>query len=187
MNSHSYQDQPSAWIKRFMPLIPADGEVLDLACGAGRHARALAASGHSVLAVDRDAEALKNVVANGITALQVELEHGNWPFAPNRFAAIVVTNYLHRPLFPHILNSLASQGILIYETFSQGNGRFGKPSNPDFLLMPGELLSLVQASCSMRVVAFEDGYVVMPKPAMVQRICAIKQISEVQSECLRLL
>lgn len=168
----------SIWVARFAPLIPA-GEVLDLACGGGRHTRMLAQMGHDVLAVDRDATALAQVAGERITALQIDLESGsdgNWPFEANRFAGIVVTNYLHRPLFLHILASLAPGGVLIYETFAQGNERFGKPSNPDFLLMPGELLEIMRSSDLMpvRVLAFEDGYTDIPKPAMVQRVCAVK-------------
>ena len=98
----------------------------------------------------------------------------DWPLHPERFAGIVVTNYLHRPLFAPLLESLASGGVLIYETFAQENGRFGKPSNPDFLLAPGELLHIAQARPGLRVLAFEDGYSALPKPAMIQRICILK-------------
>lgn len=127
------------------------------------------------------------LAAEGFMIQQVDLETGQaeaWPFPPNRFAAIVVTNYLHRPLFPRILDSLAPNGVLLYETFAQGNEQFGKPSNPDFLLMPGELL---QHARFLRVIAFEDGYVEHPKPAMVQRICAIKASGHVDYSKLRLI
>lgn len=170
--------QPSAWVERFAPLI-SPGEVLDLACGSGRHSRLLAAMGHPVCALDRDGPALAGLAAlglPGITTLQFDLENGApWPFAPARFAGIVVTNYLHRPLFAAMLASLAPGGVLIYETFACGNERYGKPSNPDFLLRPGELLDIVRHSAihGWRIVAFEDGYMAAPKPAMVQRICAI--------------
>jgi SAM-dependent methyltransferase len=164
-----------------------------LACGSGRHTRFLAAAGHPVLAVDRDVAALAETRARsaGIVTLQLDLEHGGdtrWPFEAGRFSGIVVTNYLHRPLFPHIVASLAPGGVLIYETFASGNGRFGKPSNPDFLLQPGELLELVQTcvSAPLHVVAFEDGYVDSPRPAMVQRICAAKLASGVLPDRLRL-
>jgi SAM-dependent methyltransferase len=193
VDPHSALDEPSGWVARFAPLI-APGEVLDLACGGGRHARLLAGKGHQVLAVDRDAAALLRAAGEGICTLQLDLECAgdgqvSWPFEANRFAGIVVTNYLHRPLFPHILASLAPGGLLIYETFAQGNERFGKPSNPDFLLAPGELLKAVQGDGStrpLRVTAFEDGYVPMPKPAMVQRICAVKDLADAMPERLRL-
>lgn len=152
--------------------------MLDLACGGGRHARLLAQLGHSVLAVDRDVEALAAASGQGIQTRQIDLERNDstWPFDDGRFAGIVVTNYLHRPLFPYLLGSLAPGGILIYETFAQGNEQFGKPSNPSFLLAPGELLEVVanEKETSLRVIAFEDGYVEEPKPAIVQRICVFK-------------
>jgi SAM-dependent methyltransferase len=161
----------SPWVARFASLVPA-GEVLDLACGYGRHAKLFAQQGHTVLAVDRDAEALASLAQDGIPTLQADLEGGNpWPFAGARFSGIVVTNYLHRPLFPGILHSLVPGGVLLMETFAQGNGQFGKPSNPDFLLAPGELLAATQG---LHVVAYEDGYIESPKPALVQRVCAIK-------------
>jgi SAM-dependent methyltransferase len=185
-------DEPSPWVKRLAPLIPA-GEVLDLACGGGRHARLLAAMGHAVLAVDRDADALNRVAGDRIAALQIDLEKSGdqpfvWPFAANRFAGIVVTNYLHRPLFPHLAASLAPDGVLIYETFAQGNGRFGKPSNPDFLLEPGELLEMARMNFkhSLRVIAYEDGFIDQPRPAMVQRICAVKVDSGGATDSFRL-
>lgn len=175
----------SPWISRFGGLIPISaGTVLDLACGNGRHALWLAQRGLQVLAVDRNPELLAEIDAAGISAIatrQIELEAGPSDalaalFQAHRFSAVVVTNYLHRPLFPAILESVAQQGVLLYETFAAGNEQFGKPSNPDFLLQPGELLALLAAdtASNWRVVAFEDGYVAEPKPAMLQRICAIK-------------
>ena len=172
MSHRPAQDQPSGWVARFAPLLPP-GEALDLACGHGRHARLLAALGHTVLAVDRDPAALAACAGPGVRALQLDLEEEGccWPFAPGRFVGIVVTNYLHRPLFPLLIDCLAEGGVLIYETFAAGNGQFGKPSNPAFLLEPGELL---RRTAGLRVLAFEDGYVDSPQPAMVQRICALK-------------
>ena len=185
---HAPLDSPSGWVARFAPLIPS-GEVLDVACGGGRHSRFMASLGYQVLAIDRDGEALARIVGQGIRTQQIDLETGTglaWPYAPGRFAGIVVTNYLHRPLFPLILDSLAEGGVLIYETFARGNERFGKPSNPDFLLKPGELLEMVRSGIArgLRVVAFEDGYVEHPRPAMVQRICAIKAAAGDFTSCL---
>lgn len=181
---HFAIEQPSDWVARFAPSVPA-GLVLDLACGGGRHARHFALLGHPVLAVDRNAEALERVAALGLARVQVQqadLElpadqvaaQDGWPFAPSRFAGIVVTNYLHRPLFPAMLQSLQPGGVLIYETFALGNERHGKPSNPAFLLQPGELLQqLAGQGRPVHVLAFEDGYVEQPRPARVQRICLI--------------
>lgn len=164
---------PSAWIVRFAALIRAGGRVLDLACGTGRHARFLAGLGHAVAAVDRDAAALSALAGlTGVTPLQADLEGAPWPFGGQSFAAIVVTNYLYRPLFPHLIEALAEGGVLLYETFMQGNERFGRPSNADFLLRPGELLEAFGAR--LHVVAFEQGEVRQPKPAVVQRLCAVR-------------
>jgi SAM-dependent methyltransferase len=162
----------SGWVERFAGCIPA-GEVLDLACGTGRHARHLAALGHPVIALDRDAGALAQAAGLGITTMQYDLEAEGaaWPFAAGRFAGIVVTNYLHRPLMEAIAASLQANGVLIYETFAVGNEQFGKPSNPAFLLGRGELLEHA-ARAGLRVLAFEDGYSAMPQPAMLQRLCA---------------
>ena len=169
---HGAGDNPSAWVARWAPVIPP-GETLDLACGGGRHARLLASLGHPVLAVDRDAAALAQAAGPGITTFRYDLEEEGapWPFAPGRFAGIVVTNYLHRPLFAHLAGALAPGGILVYETFALGNERFGKPSNPAFLLAPGELLD-VAARHGLKVLAFEDGVIDAPRPARVQRLCA---------------
>jgi SAM-dependent methyltransferase len=174
---HAANDGASAWVRRWAPLIH-QGEVLDLACGGGRHARLLAGLGHTVIALDRDPQALAQVQAgehgDAITTVEYDLEAPGavWPFAPRSLSAIVVTNYLYRPLLPPLTASLAPDGILIYETFARGNEVFGKPSNPDFLLMPGELLGFAGRS-GLRVVAFEDGVVQSPKPARVQRLCAV--------------
>ncbi len=179
MSLHLQQDQPSAWVRRFAPLMPR-GQALDLACGGGRHARLLASLGLEVLAVDRDPQALAATAGKRIHTLAFDLERADaesdpaFPLRDGRFSGIVVTNYLHRPLLPRLLSALAEGGVLIYETFAQGNGQFGKPSNPDFLLEPGELLQAVidhSGRSSLRVIAFEDGYTATPKPAMVQRLC----------------
>jgi len=154
-----------------MSMAPPACGVLDVACGSGRHARLFAARGHAVEAVDRDGAALANLsgVAR-IATRTVDLEAGCWPYAGRTFGAVVVTHYLHRPLFPLLLDAIAPGGVLIYETFAAGNERFGRPANPDFLLKPGELLEVVHGR--LRVMAFEDLYVDSPRPAMIQRICA---------------
>lgn len=142
--------------------------MLDVACGGGRHALIFAERGFEVFAVDRESQGLPN----SIHFLQADLESGApWPYAGKRFAAIVVANYLHRPLFARLVQSLDEGGVLIYETFMAGNERYGRPSNPHFLLRPGELL---EAFAGLTVVAFEQGLVERPKRAMVQRICAIR-------------
>jgi SAM-dependent methyltransferase len=165
---------PSVWVERWARLIAPGAEVLDLACGEGRHARLLAARGHRVTALDRDREALAALAdLAGIEPLRADLEDGSpWPLAGRRFGGIVVTNYLHRPLFRNLIDALAPQGVLIYETFMSGNERFGKPSNPQFLLRPGELLEAFGAA--LGVVAFEQGVVARPKPAALQRLCALR-------------
>jgi SAM-dependent methyltransferase len=162
----------SPWVARFAPLARA-GEALDLACGSGRHTRLLAARGMQVLALDRNAELLAPLAGQNVSTLQhdLETEDAVWPFEPGRFALIVVTNYLHRPLFPQLAASLRPDGILIYETFAQGNQVYGKPSNPDFLLAPEELLGLARQG-GLQVLAYEDGHVDRPNPAQVQRLCA---------------
>jgi SAM-dependent methyltransferase len=171
---HDVKLPPSAWVERWARLIAPGAEVLDLACGEGRHARLLAARGHRVTALDRDREALAALAGlAGIEPLRADLEDGSpWPLAGRRFGGIVVTNYLHRPLFRNLIDALAPQGVLIYETFMSGNERFGKPSNPQFLLRPGELLEAFGAA--LGVVAFEQGVVARPKPAALQRLCALR-------------
>lgn len=154
---------------RWMPLVRPGGEVLDLACGAGRHSVALARLGFEVSAVDRDTSLFADP-PSGVTLLQADLEGGPWPYPGTRFDGIFVTNYLHRPLLPVLVGSLEPGGVLVYETFARGNERFGKPSNPAFLLAPGELLEAVAGR--LRVLAYEDLVVDSPRPAAVQRICA---------------
>ena len=173
---------PSAWVTRWAHLI-RPGEVLDLACGQGRHARYLAERGHRVTAVDRDREALATLAGEArVSTLCADLEDGSpWPLAGRRFEAIVVANYLHRPLFRHLIEALAPGGVLVYETFMLGNERFGKPSNPEFLLRPGELLAALGGA--LEVLAFEQGRVSRPKPAVVQRLCAVNgAVAEVALE-----
>src|SRR6266853_2388719 len=161
---------PSAWVKRFLPLIKPGGRVLDLAAGSGRHSRLSCESGFTVRAVDRDVSALLALAGPRCEVRQVDLETGApWPLG-GVYDGIVVTNYLHRPLLPAIAQALAPDGILIYETLALGNERLGRPRNPDFLLRPGELL---QAFARLTVIAFEEGEITVPRPAVVQRIAAV--------------
>lgn len=158
---------------RWAPLVPNAARVLDLACGFGRHARYFAGRGCRVMAVDRDPAALAALAGvPGVTTRAADLEGAAWPFSAGGFDAVVVTNYLHRPLFGPVVDVLAPGGVLLYETFMLGNERFGKPSNPDFLLRPGELLEAVGAR--LAVVAFEQGWVERPGPAVIQRLCAVR-------------
>lgn len=166
-------EAPSPWIVRFTHLIAVGGRVLDLACGRGRHARYLAARGHPIVAVDRDPDALSDLAGiDRIDARCLDLERGQWPLAGEIFAGIVVTNYLHRPLFPYLAAALAADGALLYETFAAGNEAHGRPSNPEFLLAPGELLEWVTGW--LTVVAFEQGHVQEgARGAVVQRLAAV--------------
>jgi SAM-dependent methyltransferase len=166
---------PSSWIARHANLIPKPGPVLDLAAGSGRHTRYFKDLGYCVVAVDRDISGLADLAGDAqITIIAADLEGGKpWPLADRRFAGIVVTNYLHRPLFPRIAAALEPGGVLLYETFEVGNERFGKPSNPDFLLRPGELLDFARAE-GLIVRAYESGEVQEPRPAVVQRMAAIR-------------
>lgn len=177
---HSVLSPASPWVLRFAPLVAAGGSVLDLACGSGRHLRLFHQRRHPVVGVDRDLSGVADLDGtDGVTLVQADLEGGAnredggpWPLPTDQpFAGIVVTNYLHRPLFPALLDALAPGGVLIYETFAIGNARFGRPSSPAFLLREGELLEATRDR--LRVVAFEHGEIAAPKPAVVQRICAV--------------
>lgn len=161
---------PSAWVRRFLPLIASGGRVLDLAAGGGRHTRLLLDRGFAVCAIDRDIAALLPLAGPRCQLRQIDLESGAaWPLDQG-YDGIVVTNYLHRPLLPAIGRALAPGGTLIYETFAVGNERFGHPRNPDFLLRPGELL---EAFAGLTIVAFEQGEVSVPRAAVMQRLTAI--------------
>lgn len=167
---------PSDWVCRWTHLIPdqrpGGPRALDLACGSGRHTRWLVRQGCHVTAVDRDADALTTLadLAPMACTVAADVEDGPWPLPGQTFDAVVVTNYLWRPLWPQILASLAPGGVLVYETFAHGNATVGKPSRPDFLLQPGELL---QVCAGLRVVAYEDGFLPQPE-RYVQRICAVR-------------
>lgn len=171
---HGAGAAPSAWICRWGCVIPAGGTVIDVACGAGRHARWFAERGCEVTAVDRN-PAIEATLAgvDRVTCVVADLEADAWPFGAARFDAVVVANYLHRPLLPQLVASVAAGGLLIYETFAAGNERFGRPSNPDFLLQPGELLEAVRGR--LRVIGYEDLEVDLPSPAMIQRIAARRE------------
>jgi SAM-dependent methyltransferase len=164
------QHSPSAWVRRFAPLIRPGGRVLDLAAGAGRHTRLLLELGFAVTAADRDIAALQPLSRGNCEVRAVDLETGAPWTLGGGYVGIVVTNYLFRPLLPAIAAALATGGVVIYETFALGNERLGRPRNPDFLLRPGELL---EAFAALTVVAFEQGEVSEPRPAVIQRIAAI--------------
>ena len=168
MNPH-FDLPPSPWIVRWTMLIRPGGAVLDVACGAGRHARWLAQMGFEVDAVDRDPSLFADPPAR-VKLTGADIEAGPWPYAGRRFDAIVVANYLHRPLLPVLVESLEPGGVFLYETFARGNERFGKPSNPAFLLEHGELLDAVRGR--LMIMAYEDLVVAEPRPAAVQRVCA---------------
>jgi SAM-dependent methyltransferase len=163
---------PSPWLLRWAHLLQPGASVLDLACGSGRHLRWLAERGFQVSGIDRDAAALaasQDLADAGLAELiAADVENGPWPCPGRQFDALLVTNYLWRPLWPQLLASLAPGALLVYETFAAGNESVGKPSRPDFLLQPGELL----ARCAgLRVLAFEDGFLDGPA-RFVQRVVA---------------
>lgn len=169
---HGHTDPASSWVVRFAPLVRSGGSVLDVAAGHGRHARLFTASGHAVTAVDRHPGALAALRGiPGVAVIEADIEAGPWPFAGRTFDAVVVTNYLWRPLLGDLAQAIGAGGVLIYETFRIGNEAHGKPSNPDFLLRAGELLEFAHAA-GLAVVAFESGRVDLPRPAVVERICA---------------
>ena len=164
--------EPSAWVRRWSPLVPEGASVLDVACGSGRHVRWFAARGARVTALDRDTQALATLAGTAAEIVTADIEAGPWPLAGRRFGAVVVTNYLWRALLPTIVDSVADGGVLIYETFARGNESVGRPSNPDFLLEPGELL---RAAAGLRVVAYEDGFLAGPPERFLQRVAAVRQ------------
>lgn len=171
--SKTDRSEPSLWVKRYAGLIPAGGTVLDIACGNGRHARYLAALGHRVIATDIDGSALENMSAlENIETIEIDLENAEWPFRGTYFDSIVAVNYLHRPLLPALRDALADGGVMIYDTFAAGNEQFGRPHNPDYLLRPGELIEIFHGA--LNIIAYEHGIEHQPRPAVRQRICAVK-------------
>ncbi|MET3183735.1 UNVERIFIED_ORG: SAM-dependent methyltransferase [Variovorax guangxiensis] len=160
---------PSEWIVRWSHLLAPEAGVLDVACGGGRHMKWFAGRGHAVTGVDRSPEAVEAAGAFG-KVVEADIESGPWPFAGQAFGAVIVTNYLWRPRMADIVAAVAPSGVLLYETFAAGNETVGKPSRPDFLLQPSELLA---ACAGMRVVAYEDGFIAQPE-RFVQRIAAVR-------------
>jgi SAM-dependent methyltransferase len=165
---------PLPWVLRHAGLVPPGRPVLDLACGSGRHSLVFLAGGHPVTAVDRDLSGIAALAARpGLTVLEIDLETGApWPFGAGSFGGVVVTNYLHRPILAGIVAAVEPGGALIYETFAAGNEAFGKPTNPDFLLQPGELLEAVRGR--LEVVAYEHRIVSQPRQAKIQRLAAVR-------------
>ncbi len=161
---------PSPWITRWGALLPAGASVLDVACGSGRHLRWFYERNHPVTGVDQAQAAIKSI-AQWAEAIEADLEAGPWPLAGRQFDCVLVTNYLWRPLLPTLIASLAPGGLLLYETFAQGNEAFGRPARPEFLLRPGELL---QACAGLRVHGYEEGFLAAPARC-VQRIAARRE------------
>lgn len=166
-------ESPSPWIARWSHLLAPGATVLDVACGSGRHMRWFAGRGHATTGVDRSAEALAAAARFGET-VEADIEAGPWPFGGRGFGAVVVTNYLWRPRLPDIVGAVAPGGVLLYETFGAGNETVGKPSRPDFLLRPGELIA---ACAGLRLIAYEEGFLEEPD-RFVQRIAAIRPAAD---------
>ena len=169
----------SSWVERFAELVPKDVEVLDVACGAGRHGRFFRSRGNPVVMLDRNIAPVADMAADpDVQLVAFDLEAGRpWPLADRRFGCVVVTNYLHRPIMRDIVAAVAPGGMLIYETFARGNEAFGRPKNPDFLLHNEELLILCRPE--LRVIAFEDLTVAVPAPACIQRIAAVRNMPQI--------
>lgn len=161
---------PSPWLARWIGLLPPEATALDVACGSGRHLRMLRDRGHRATGIDRDVSGLAGL--DGVEIVEADLETGPWPLPGRRFSAVVVNNYLHRPLFPDLRAALEPGGLLVYETFAAGNEKYGRPSNPDFLLRARELLDMARGT--LRVLAWEAVETAAPRRAVVQRLAALK-------------
>ncbi|UUX51416.1 class I SAM-dependent methyltransferase [Nisaea acidiphila] len=166
---------PSEWVIRFAQQVPETAEVLDVACGSGRHGRFFRARGNPVVLLDQDISRVADMAADArVELVASDLEAGRpWPLKERTFGCVIVTNYLHRPIMTDIIGAVAPGGLLLYETFAMGNEAFGRPSNPDFLLHREELLIL--CGPELRVIAFEDLTVAAPRPACIQRIAAVRE------------
>jgi SAM-dependent methyltransferase len=176
MPARQGSESASPWVRRFAALVAPGGCVLDVACGTGRHARLFLERGHPVVAVDRYNAGIVDLLGRAdFEFVDADLENRPWPLGARRFAAVVVTNYLHRPLFPSLIDALADGGVLIYETFAAGNERLGRPSNPDFLLRPGELAAALAGR--LQIIDHEHGEISAPRRAVVQRIVAVNDHS----------
>jgi SAM-dependent methyltransferase len=173
------RQEPSPWILRFLPLAKPGGTALDVASGSGRHSQLLLQQGMTVTAIDREPERQPDAQHLAKIAADLETDAG-WPLGGQRFDLVVVTNYLHRPILAGIVGAVAPGGLLLYETFAAGNERFGKPSNPDFLLRPGELKAAALAG-GLEVIAYEEVELGAPRPAVVQRIAARARSDQVIS------
>jgi SAM-dependent methyltransferase len=176
LSTHREPAAPSQWVTRWARLLAPGARVLDLACGSGRHLRWLAAQGFGVTGVDRDAQAVTPL--HGLAEIIVaDLEGGPWPLSGRTFDAVVVTNYLWRARLPNIVQAVGPGGVLLYETFARGQELIGRPSRPEFLLQPGELLG---AAVGLRIIAYEDGFLDGP-PRFVQRVCAVREVEAAQT------
>ena len=165
--------KPNKWIECYSSLIPSGKGVLDLACGSGRHTGMLLHKGYQVTAVDIDIDLIKQNFSNKkLDIVKCDLEGlSSWPFGKNTFWGIIVVNYLHRPLYSKIMESLEKGGVLVYQTFADGHSQYGKPKNPDYLLKRGELKKVFD---SMRIMSYQHGYLSYPSPSIVQIICFVK-------------
>ena len=165
---------PEEWVKKHIHLIPEKSTVADIACGKGRHTRLLLRRGFFVVAFDKDVSGLRDIPPTpNLRVVEVDLEADNECLKhPKEFSAIIVVNYLHRPLFDNLIHALKPGGILIYQTFMVGNERYGRPHNTDYLLKENELSTRLEAE--FRIIEFDQGYIEYPKPAVIQKICATK-------------